>query len=47
MALTRQELILQFMMALASSGTAQFNKESVNNVYVLAAALADRYLESL
>ena len=42
---TRQELVLQFMVALAP--TAQFNKESINNVYVLAAALADKYLESL
>lgn len=44
---TRQELILQFMLALAESGSAQFNKESINNIYNLAAALADRYLESL
>lgn len=44
MALTRQELILQFMLALAP--TAQFNKESINNVYILASALADKYLEN-
>lgn len=44
MALTRQELILQFMLALAP--TAQFNKESINSVYILASALADKYLEN-
>lgn len=45
MAPTRQELVLQFMLELAP--TAQFNKESINNVYVLACALADKYLENL
>lgn len=45
MAPTRQELILQFMLALAP--TAQFNKESINNVHTLACALADKYLGSL
>jgi hypothetical protein len=47
MAPTRHELVLQFMVALAESGYAQFNKESINNVYALACALADKYLESL
>ena len=44
MALTRQELVLQFMTALAP--TAQFNKESIDHVYIMACALADKYLEN-
>jgi hypothetical protein len=44
MAPTRQELVLQFMIALAP--TAQFSKESINSVYVLACSLADKYLEN-
>jgi hypothetical protein len=44
MGLTRQELVLQFMLALAP--TAEFSKESINSVYILACALADKYLEN-
>lgn len=45
MAPTRQELILQFMVALAP--TAQFSKASIDNIYIMAEALADKYLGGL
>lgn len=47
MGLTRQELILEFMKSLAGAGNVQFNRQSIDNTYILAAALADKYLESL
>lgn len=47
MAPTRQELILEFLKAFASSGDVQFNKESIDRFYALAEALADKYLSSL
>lgn len=47
MAPTRQELILEFLKALAGSGDVQFNKVSIDRTYALAEALADKYLENL
>jgi hypothetical protein len=47
MAPTRQELVLTFMVALAESGAVNFSKESIDNVFVMAEALADKYLASL
>lgn len=45
--LTRQELVLQFMMALVSNPEFNFNKPSVELLYLVAEALADKYLENL
>lgn len=47
MAPTRQELVLTFMVALAGSGTVQFSKESIDSMYIMAEALADKYLANL
>ena len=47
MAMTRQELIFEFLIALTSGGTIEFNKESIDRAMALAEALADRYLASL
>jgi len=46
---TRQELILDFMLALASNnGFATFEpKENANDIYEQAVALVDRYMETL
>jgi len=46
---TRQELILDFMLALASNdGCATFDvQENANNIYEQAVALVDRYMETL
>jgi hypothetical protein len=45
--LTRQELVLQFMLALAANDEFKFNKPSVDLMHLVAEALADKYLESL
>ena len=47
MAMTRQELIFEFLIALTSGGAIEFNKESIDRAMALAEALADRYLASL
>jgi hypothetical protein len=44
---TRQELILQFMLALTANEEFKFNMVSVDLLYLVAEALADKYLESL
>lgn len=45
--LTRNELVLEFLKALASGGTVEFNTQSVDRAMALAQALADKYLESV
>lgn len=47
MAMTRQELVFEFLIALTSGGTIDYNKESIDRAITLAEALADRYLASL
>jgi hypothetical protein len=41
---TRNELVLEFLKALAGGGVIEFNTPSVDRAYALAEALADKYL---
>jgi|688.fasta_scaffold74264_5 hypothetical protein len=45
--LTRQELILQFMLALSSNGNITKDITSADDVVIAAASLADAYLKTL
>lgn len=47
MAMTRQELVFEFLIALTSGGKIECNKESIDQAYALAEALADMYLAKL
>ena len=44
---TRQELILEFMLALVAGGQSVFNPFQPEDFYERACALADKYLERM
>ena len=46
MALTRQELVLQFMTALAANENFKASRDDVDRIYAMACAMADKYLEN-
>jgi len=46
MGLTRHELVLQFMIALASNENFEASKEDVDMLHAMACLLADKYLEN-